>query len=366
MLCHIKNSNLESLNYSMKKIFFISLIISVLCSCNINKKIAYNSQFSKVEIDTLLSKKISCRALIIDNNKVWYAANDGNYGFLSLDSSPDYNKNITKENLKIEFRSIAQNSKYIFILSVANPALLYRISKNDYQVKLVYQENNEKVFYDSMQFFNDKEGIAVGDPTENCPSMIKTIDAGETWQKISCNKLPKFVDGEAFFAASNTNLIINKNDVWMVSGGKKSRVFYSSDKGNTWETFETPIIQGKTMTGSFTADFYDKNIGFIAGGNYEKLEQNFENKAITNDGGKTWQLIAENEGFGYASCLQYVPNCKGKAIVVVGATGVFYSGDSGKKWNQLSDDKDFYTIRFINDKTAIAAGRNKIVRLNFK
>ena len=120
------------------------------------------------------------------------------------------------------------------------------------------------------------------------------------------------------------------------------------------------------MTGSFTADFYNENIGFIAGGNYEKLEQNFQNKAITNDGGKTWQLIAENEGFGYASCLQYVPNSGGKSIVVVGATGVFYSADTGKKWKQLSTDKDFYTIRFIDEKTAIAAGKNKIVKINFK
>jgi hypothetical protein len=350
----------------MKNIFYILLITNILHSCATNKNFTPNPEFSKVIIDTLLSEKLSCRALVIDNNKVWYAANNGNYGFISLDSSANYSGIIAKENYKIEFRSIAQTSKNIFILSVANPALLYRISKNDYKVKLVYQESHEKVFYDSMQFFNDNEGIAIGDPTENCPSMIKTSDGGETWRKITCDKLPKFVDGEAFFAASNTNLIIKKNNIWMVSGGKKSRVFYSEDKGNTWETAETPIVQGQTMTGSFTADFYDKNIGFIAGGNYEKLEQNFQNKAFTNDGGKTWQLIAENEGFGYASCLQYVPNSGGKSIVVVGATGIFYSGDAGIKWNQLSADKDFYTIRFIDNETAVAAGKNKIVRINFK
>ena len=350
----------------MKNFFLILLNISILYSCSINKNAIDDSQFSKIEMDTLLSKKISCRAILINNNKVWYAANNGNYGFVSLDSSANYDQKITNENLNIEFRSIAQTSKYIFILSVANPALLYRISKNDYQVKLVYQENNEKVFYDSMQFFNDKEGIAIGDPTENCPSVIKTTDGGETWQKIPCNKLPEFAGGEAFFAASNTNLVIKKNKVWMISGGKKSRVFYSSDTGNTWKTIETPIVQGQTMTGAFTSDFYNENIGFITGGNYEKLEQNFQNKAITNDGGKTWQLIAENQGFGYASCIQYVPNSKGKDIVTVGATGIYYSNDGGKKWKQLSADKDFYTIRFINNKTAIAAGRNKIVRFNFK
>lgn len=350
----------------MKKLFSILLIISVFCSCVTDKNFIKNPRFSKISIDTLLSEKISCRALSIDSKKVWYAANNGNYGFISLDSSANFNGIIAKENLKIEFRSIAQTANHVFILSVANPALLYRIEKDGSQSKLVYQENHEKVFYDSMQFFNDEEGIAIGDPTEDCPSIIKTNDGGETWQKISCDKLPKFADGEAFFAASNTNLVIREDNVWMVSGGKKSRVFHSFDKGETWETVETPIIQGQTMTGIFTADFYDSTIGFIAGGNYEKLEQNSQNKATTNDGGKTWKLIANKQAFGYASCVQYIPNTGGKAIVALSATGLYYSRNSGKKWKQLSPDKDFLTIRFIDHKTAIATGKNRIVKISFK
>jgi hypothetical protein len=35
-------------------------------------------------------------------------------------------------------------------------------------------------------------------------------------------------------------------------------------------------------------------------------ESNFANKARTSDGGKTWDLMAENQGFGYASCIQYI------------------------------------------------------------
>ncbi|EPE9896980.1 WD40/YVTN/BNR-like repeat-containing protein [Flavobacterium psychrophilum] len=120
------------------------------------------------------------------------------------------------------------------------------------------------------------------------------------------------------------------------------------------------------MTGSFTADFYNQKIGFIAGGNYEKLEQNLQNKATTNDGGKTWQLMSQNQGFGYASCLQYVPNSGGKSLVVVSATGIFYSRNAGKKWKKLSSDNDFYTLRFLNNNTAIAAGKNKIVSIKFK
>jgi photosystem II stability/assembly factor-like uncharacterized protein len=309
---------------------------------------------------------MSCRALSIDKNKVWFAANNGKYGYVALDSAPNFTGSIAKENLKLEFRSIAQTSKYIFILSVANPGLLYRIAKDGTETKLVYEEKNEKVFYDSMQFFNDMEGIAVGDPTEDCPSIIKTFDGGKTWQKLPCTNLPKFADGEAFFAASNTNLIIRKDEIWMVSGGKKSKVYHSNDKGNTWTAFETPIVQGQNMTGAFCADFYDENIGIIAGGNYEKLNQNFQNKALTNDGGKTWKLIAENKAFGYASCVQFFPNSGGKSIIAVGATGVYFTRNGGKKWQQLALDKDFLTIRFVDSKTAIAAGKDRIVKITFK
>ena len=268
--------------------------------------------------------------------------------------------------MRPEFRSIAKTDEHIFMMNVGSPALLYKISKDGSEIEKVYQENHPKAFYNSMQFWNNKEGIVMGDPTEDCLSVLLTKDGGTTWNKISCKDLPKVQEGEAAFAASNTNVVIKENKVWMVSGGKKSRIFHSSDKGKTWKVTETPIIQGKTMTGIFTADFYNAQIGFIAGGNYENPTDNSNNKAITNDGGKSWQIVANNESFGYASCVQFVPNAAGTAIVTVGASGLFYSSDSGKKWTKFSDDVTLFTLRFMNDSTAIAAGKNKIIRIKFK
>lgn len=350
----------------MKKIFFISLIFNLLISCKADKNFIKNPRFNKVLVDTLFSGKLGCRAISIDNNKVWYAANNGNYGYISLDSTANFNGNIAKENLKLEFRSIAQTTKHIFILAIGNPALLYRIDKKNAEVKLVYEEKNEKVFYDSMQFLNDNQGFAVGDPTENCPSFIKTTNGGASWTKISCDNLPKFADGEAFFATSNTNLIVKENMIWLASGGEKSKIYRSLNKGNTWETFETPIVQGGTMTGIFTADFYDENIGFITGGNYEKQNLNSQNKAITINGGKTWKLIDNNKAFGFASCVQFLPNSGGKSLIVIANDGIYYLRKQDKKWKQISNIKDLYTLRFIDNTSAIAAGKNKILRLKFE
>ena len=353
----------------MNKVFFSFLFFSGLhfvSAQNLNKNKIVATGFSTVQVDTLFQDKISIRAIVIDNDKVWYAGDKNRFGFYDLKLNKKFENTIVEDTLKIEFRSIAKTDKYIFLLSVANPALLYRVSKDGKNIKLVYQERNEKVFYDSMQFWNNKEGIAVGDPITNKLCVLKTVDGGLTWNKLSENKLPEVFDGEAHFASSNTNVIVKGKDTWIVSGGKKSRVFHSSDKGNSWSSHETPIVQGKQMTGIFTADFYDEKNGFVAGGNYEIPNQNFDNKAVTDDGGKTWKLIANNEAFGYASCVQYVPKSKGKGIVVVGASGLYYSSDGGVNWIQFSKDSSLYTIRFVNDTTAIAAGHKKMIRILFK
>ena len=353
----------------MKNILLSLLVILVAVSC---KTSIYKSErieetnFQSAVIDTLFQDKISIRAIQIDKNKIWYAADKGRYGFYNLDSNQKIENRISKDSLNLEFRSIAQTTEHVFILNVANPALLYRVSKAGLSTQLVYQESHQKVFYDSMQFWDNHEGIAMGDPIENCLNIIVTRDGGNSWNKISCEKLPKVSDGEAAFAASNTNIVIKDNNTWLVSGGKKTRVFYSPDRGESWSVYETPIVRGKTMTGIFTADFYDSNIGMVAGGDYEVRNQNYSNKARTTNGGKTWELVSENQGFGYASCVQYVPKSRGKSLVTVGTSGIYYSSDSGTTWKLLSTDSSLNTIRFLDDKTAIAAGQNKMIRIRFK
>ena len=46
-----------------------------------------------------------------------------------------------------------------FGITIGSPALIYNLDLNE--GTLVYQENHPKAFYDSMEFWNDQEGIAM-------------------------------------------------------------------------------------------------------------------------------------------------------------------------------------------------------------
>ena len=339
--------------------FFLLLI--VLASCSGRKP------FSEVVIEDVFQDSLSIRAIApIDEDRVWFAANKGMVGL--IDHKIPKLAAIKYEDTLLHFRAIARTSQSVFVLSIANPGVLYKIGfdgKEATQIDEVYSEIGEKVFYDAMAFWNDEEGIAMGDPTEDCLSVIITRDGGNTWTKVSCDVLPNSEPGEAAFAASNSNIAVVNDKVWIVSGGKRARVFHSEDKGKTWEVYETPIVQGKAMTGIYSVDFFDEQTGVIIGGDWDKKEFNEGNKAITTDGGKTWELLSNGEGPGYRSSISFVPGTEGEGLVAVGSPGISYSSDQGENWVELSDE-GFYAIEFVNDTIAFASGRNRISKLQFK
>ena len=91
-------------------------------------------------------------------------------------------------NFKILFTLILEalrlndKTNVLYALSISNPALLYQYNFSDSFI--VYKENHPNVFYDSMKFFDEINGIAIGDPTDgNCLSILLTNDGGDSWKK---------------------------------------------------------------------------------------------------------------------------------------------------------------------------------------
>ena len=282
----------------MKLYYLFGLLLII--GCNSKEKKTAPSYYTSVEVETILEDSLSIRAIELMGEDIAFAANNGTYGMYNSQEQT-WKTNIQKfDTLTPEFRAVASTNSDFFMLSVGNPALLYKTGDSG-SMELVYREENEKVFYDAMSFWNDKEGIAMGDPVDTCLSIIITRDGGKTWNKISCENLPVAAEGEAAFAASNSNIAIQGNKTWILSGGMKSRIFFSPNKGETWEVFDTPVIQGTGTQGGYSLDFYDENQGFIIGGDYTKPDENKANKAVTKDGGKTWDLVAAGQEPGYKS-----------------------------------------------------------------
>lgn len=345
----------------MKKLTLILIAIAYLSCKNENKD--KKREYSKIEFKTILEDStLSIRAIeILDQESLAFAANKSTYGLYNNDMDKWLISKIKKDSLDLEFRAIANNSIDFFMISVGNPALLYKTGNNG-EMELVYKEEHEKVFYDSMKFWNEFEGIAIGDITDECLSVIITRDGGNSWSKLPCDKLPKGIKGEGAFAASNTNIDIVGDNTWVAT--TTGRIYLSSDKGKTWNAVDTPIVKDKETEGIYSIDFYDSKKGFAIGGDYTKPADSSANKIRTLDGGKSWQLVAENEKPGYRSCVQYIPNRGGEELIAVGFKGIDYSKDNGATWKHLSDE-GFYTIRFLNDSVAYAAGSGRISKLLF-
>ncbi|MCF4101802.1 oxidoreductase [Gillisia sp. M10.2A] len=341
----------------------VSILVLVITGCGSKESQQKPSYYTSVEVQTILEDSISIRAIEIIGNDVAFAANNGVYGLYNSKTG-GWRNNVQKYDTIIpEFRAVASTSTDFLMLSVGNPALLYKTGEKG-SMELVYKEEDEKVFYDAMAFWNDKEGIAMGDPTNDCLSVIITRDGGNSWKKISCDNFPKSEEGEAAFAASNSNIAIKGNNVWLLSGGMKSRIFHSEDRGVIWKVYDTPLLQGAPTSGGYSMDFYDEKNGIIVGGDYTKPDENTKNKAITADGGKTWTLISNGKDPGYKSSVRYVPGKEGKEIIAIGFTGIHYTKDAGMSWDKLSSEA-FFTIRFLNDSVAYGAGKNRIARLKF-
>ncbi|NAS11666.1 WD40/YVTN/BNR-like repeat-containing protein [Poritiphilus flavus] len=339
--------------------FCILAICMLILSCSGKRQ---SHRYAELEIDIIWEDSVSIRAIEIMPGSLAFAADQGIFGSVDLQTHKVRTSVQRYDSILPHFRAVAHTDTDFFMLSIASPALLYKTG-NEGRMELVYKEEDPKVFYDAMTFWDNKEGIAVGDAMNGCLSILITRDGGTQWEKLDCSKLPKALPEEGAFAASNSNIAVIGDKTWVATS--KGRVLYSDDRGKSWEVFQTPVNGVEATHGIYSLSFWDNKLGVAFGGDYTKPDRNTANKAITLDGGKSWELLAEGLPPGYKSCVQFIPGGGGEDLVALGFTGIAYSTDQGKSWEELSDEP-FYTLRFLNDSIAYAAGKNRIARLRFK
>lgn len=265
----------------------------------------------------------------------------------------------------LDFRGVAALSAEEAFLMSSGPgdqSRIYHTTDAGRHWQLQFTNTAEKGFFDSMVFWDKNHGVVLGDPVPDEGGVSKfeilMTEDGLTWTQIPSAQIPPALDGEAAFAASNTCLAILRNpaydqNIWFATGGKAARVFHSSDRGHTWEVFETPIIHGSDSAGIFAIAFHDATHGVIAGGDYKLPQLDGPNLAFTSDGGRSWTL-SKIFPQSYYSAVAYDRNTR-------------HASDSDKVAHDrvfLVGPKFIYDFRPPQNPTRISANKKSASRFN--
>jgi len=200
-------------------------------------------------------------------------------------------------------------------------------------------------FANVIHFFNDNDGFAQGDPLGGYYELYTTTDGGANWTRIEEANIPAPTSGE-YGITGNYSAV--GNSIWW--GTNQGRVYYSDDKGMTWETTLTPF----GTTNVVQPLFKDENNG-IAFRSY--LNMGIEPELnVTSDGGVTWSSLFVN-GSMYARWFDFIPGSSGTYLGTSSEPtfeGSSFSIDDGMTWSDLTIGVPIQAPKFLDNETGWA------------
>ncbi len=280
----------------------------------------------------------SLRGLCAVNDQViWVSGSGGTVG-ISINSGISWKWITVPHYERMDFRDVeAFNDQEAVIMGITAPAVILKTKDAGRTWIPVFRDTSRLLFLDAMDF-SGEEGILLGDPVDNKIFLAQTKDKGDSW-KISTDKnQPVSGTGEAFFAASGSNIKwLPEHHFAYVSGGKKSALYLDSSG-----RFPLLVTQGKETTGanSIAVNPANPNQAFITGGDFSKDSLLYGN-AVGIGFHPFHQLIPRTPPHGYRSCVEYIGN---NNLICCGTTGVDISEDGGMNWKLISA-KGFHVCR---------------------
>ncbi|WP_266368971.1 beta propeller repeat protein [Tellurirhabdus rosea] len=268
----------------------------------------------------------------------------------------------------LDFRDVyAVNANMAYLMSAGpaerGQARIYKTTDGGQTWNLMYETRQKGVFFDSMDFYNRREGMLFSDPIDGKWVVLRTTNGGQTWKPIRPDRLPPVKPGEAAFAASGSSLIFHGMDsqhshtrfARIASGGADTaRVFYTQNNIlRRWKVSNTPIPAGPTA-GIFGL-WFDRmgRRGMAVGGDYKAEKASSQNVAVTRNGGRTWEAATPTNPPGLK---EGIGNIRGRRLVLVGPSGSCYTDDWGKTWTKI-DDSAYHAISCTGGQCwAVGAG----------
>jgi photosystem II stability/assembly factor-like uncharacterized protein len=295
---------------------------------------------------------------VVDDQTLWVSGTQGKVG-LSTDGGKTWTWQHVKGFEKTDFRDIeAFDARTAVIMGIDSPGVVLKTFNAGASWKLVHTDHSSGIFMDAMEFWEDGNGMIVGDPIKGQLYILRTADFGNSWSRYTQHKITTTVEGEAMFASSGTNIrIFSRNEGIVVTGGRSSRVLIHEK----WHPL--PLLQGATSTGANSIAVSDirrprKHL-IVVGGDFLRDTLRTGNCALSRDG-IHWST-PDIPPFGYRSCVEFIRN---KTFIACGTSGVDITTDAGKIWQNISKDS-YHVVRKAKKGSAIflAGSRGRVAKL---
>jgi subtilisin family serine protease/photosystem II stability/assembly factor-like uncharacterized protein len=277
-----------------------------------------------------------------DKNTVWLIGNSDIIGgaFLYRKSKTEYSKVISAEPIYC-IHGFDGNKAIAAASPKSGLSKIYYTTNGglNWTTKLI---DTITPFVNTFHFYNDTDGILLGDPLANVWGIANTTDAGNTWTLM--NNIPAPLPTETGFVESVAFL---GNNIWF--GTSLGRIYYSNDKGENWKVSSSSLGNSLSKM-TFLTDSIGYAVYSVGTGNSAK-----QFLGVTLDGGNTWTpgIYEFTKNLMFVAEIHAVPDAK-KVIILTSDNSVFESQDFGTSWQPVLTKKMYY----VNYGIALNDGLN--------
>ena len=360
----------------MLKQSFTTLLISALACAIVSAQ-----EVSQIRQPTLTPQDSGTTSGLIavwpvNPQVVWASGRDGTFT-VTTDGGQTWNASTVPGAENLQFRDVqAFSADVAYLMSIgANPTdfRIYKTLDGGATWTIQFENQNPDAFYDGFAFWTPLRGIAHSDSVNGVFPDLRTTD-GMTWQDIS-NNMPPALPGEASFASSGTCVTTQGGrNAWIATGGSTiARVLATTDQGNTWNAYNTPLVSSP-IAGAFTIACRNPFHGIVGGGDLDPGDPNNARTATSSDGGRTWALTSPPPVTGAIFGLSYVGHTGGapgdnlgRAVVITANTGgAAWTPDEGNTWFTLPDVNGYWAVAFASPKAGWLVGTDgRILKISF-
>jgi photosystem II stability/assembly factor-like uncharacterized protein len=321
----------------------------------------------------------------VNSSVVWAAGTGGTY-VVTTDGGNTWKSGVVPGAETLQFRDVQGVSENVaYLMSIGTNTTdfrIYKTSDGGSTWNLQFVNHTVNAFYDCFAFWAPNRGIAHSDSVNGVFPDIRTF-SGQKWHSIS-SAMPPALPGEASFSSSGTCITTQGDkNAWITTGGSTiSRILATTDGGNTWNAYDTPLISSPSA-GGLSVAFRDAMHGIVGGGD---LSVNYRIQVATSDdGGHTWTLTNKPPIGGTIFALAYARGMTlddtasatnhtyDRTVVVTSETAPdFTSGpaawtpDEGHTWYRLDGVNGYWAVAFANPKAGWFVGNNgQILKISF-